>query len=696
MGGRKKDTGRGKEATGVADTTTQAGGRWLFCALGAAWTIMLASVPAWAGKLAAWADWAVVVLLAVIGFVASCARLWPSGRIPWPCWMLALSLLLACVSLATSVCAYDSLRLLLLFGAALWGLVFSRQLARKVLWAGWGIGAGGIVTGLWGLREWAWTAASGDPSWRPFAGFLNPNAMAGYLLAALPAAVAATLELRSIAADKYPGHPVRLAYPLAFVFALASAGGMLLTASKGAFLGALLAAVVTAALRGGRRRLPLLALVAILAGATFALPSLRLRMKAALAAEKGTSIAFRAKTWAGTLDLARARPLLGWGPGSFRHAYPRFARVAFTQMAHSSWLQWWAESGIFSALALVVGLVGLIAVLARRSGPWPTAAVFALTGLLVHNAVDYTWYMAPTMLSAMALAGVALGVTVRADESGCPPASAGKQWLHFVLCPAIIALVAGIAGWFLAAERLAISADEAWAAGRVEQAVEAARTAALRAKFSGDLWVKVGKMEEGRSGLPPSAAHLMAAAEAYEAAAKQCPTDPAGYLGAARCLRLAGHVGDAVAWGRKAVEAYPRGPVALVEYARCLESTGRTREALNIFRRAMALADQDYGRCVPLSGWADYHLAIAAAAVARSDASPGEKLHAWRVAGRVLVEYLQWSAAYAPALLIAGRADAALKSELRSLALEAAAALQRSAEPGDRQLAARLAGLGGN
>lgn len=679
---------------GTARSGTWNGPAWRPIALAAAWTILLALLPVWAGKLATWADWAVVALVAAFALAAACAQILSSGPLAWPYWMLVSSLVFSGVSLAASVCVYDSLRLLLVFGVALWGLVLSKALAQKVPWAGWGLGVGALITGLWGLREWAWTAAAGDPSWRPFAGFLNPNAMAGYLLVTLPAAVAAILDLRAIAVQKRPGHPARVAYPLGAVLALASAGAMILTASKGAFLGALVAAVVTAALRGGRRRMVLLAMVVILAGAALSMPSLRLRIKAALAAEKGTSIAFRAKTWAGTLDMARARPLLGWGPGSFRHAYPRFARVAFTQMAHSSWLQWWAESGIFSALLLVAGLVGLIAVLTRRQGPWPTAAVFALTGLLVHNTVDYTWYMAPTMLSVMALSGVALGVTHEANGTECLPVNAVKRPSYFAVRLAIVGAVAVIAAWFLAAERLAVKADVAWGVGLSGRAAEMARTAAQRAGFSGDLWVKVGKMEEGRAGLAASAA-LMAAAQAYQTAAHWCPTDPAGYIGAARCLRLAGKADEAVHWGRRAAEVYPGGPAALVEYARCLEAAGRLKDALVVYRRAMALADQDYGRCVPLTGWADYHLAIAAAAVARSQPVGSEKIRAWRVAGRVLVEYLQWSEAYAPALLVAGRADASLKGELRSLALEAAAALQKSAEPGDRQLATRLAGLGG-
>ena len=41
--------------------------------------------------------------------------------------------------------------------------------------------------------------------------------------------------------------------------------------------------------------------------------------------------------------LARARPLLGFGAGTFEYAYPRYGRAGFARRAHQSYLQYAAE-----------------------------------------------------------------------------------------------------------------------------------------------------------------------------------------------------------------------------------------------------------------------------------------------------------------------------------------------------------------
>jgi hypothetical protein len=134
----------------------------------------------------------------------------------------------------------------------------------------------------------------------------------------------------------------------------------------------------------------------------------------------------------------------------------------------------------------------------------------------------------------------------------------------------------------------------------------------------------------------------------------------------------------------------------LVEEARCLEAAGETAEALEVYGRVADLADAPYGRYAPLEGWADYHLAEGAAAVARSGVGGGEKLRQWRRAGRVLDAYLGWVGRYSESLVLSGRQDPALMTELRGLALEAAATLRTSADLADRELAQRLAKVGGS
>jgi O-antigen ligase len=649
-------------------------------AVGAA--VLIASLPIWAGKLQAWAEWAAAggVLLVVAAGWATAAGL-RKGMTPAAKLLLA-ALIVAGLALFTSVAPYESVRMLLLFTAALALLMLSLDLPIVAAALGWAVAAGGAIAGLWGLREYFMTwAIMGDTSWRPFAGFLNPNALAGYLLVAVPALVAAFASFRRQAEGKQPGHPARVLWLVAAILAGLGTVTLLLTASKGALLGAVVAAAVSVLVRGRRRLLMGGALIVVVAGVLL-LPPVRHRVAAAFSSQQGSSVGFRARTWAGTFDLARARPLLGWGPGSFRHAYPRFARVGFTAEAHESWLQWAAECGVPAAVLLLAALAALGWGLSRRPGPWATAALFALTGTLIHNLFDYTWYLPPVLLGLFALMGAGLAEEVAPAE--------GRPRRVGLLIAALLALGVVTSGWFCLAEVASVRADMLAREGYPYAALAIAENAASRAGFSSDAWVEVGKIAEGLAGAAHDSAGLARAAEHYERAIAVCPSEPAGYIGAARCLREAGLFEEARRWAEAGTHIYPGGPAMLLEYAHCLEAAGDEAHALDVYRAVMALADADYGRYVSLEGWADHHLAEASSAVARATKSPDERLRAWRTAGRVTASWLEWNLHYRASLEIGGQADSGRMSEMCSLALDAAAALTRTGHAGDDALAAKL------
>jgi tetratricopeptide (TPR) repeat protein len=216
-----------------------------------------------------------------------------------------------------------------------------------------------------------------------------------------------------------------------------------------------------------------------------------------------------------------------------------------------------------------------------------------------------------------------------------------------------------------------------------------AARAAQTAWLDRDLWVTLGKIREGLAGEPPDQRYLQSAIEAYEYAITCARTDPAGYIGAARCYRLAGNTHSAVSLARSAALLYPNGPPALLELARCLEQAGDAQGALAVYRRIVALSDKPYGQYPALEGWADYRIAVAAAAVARS--SGGKDANAmWRIAGNILSASLSWAKTYGGSLEMAGRADPRLQAELESLALDAARALAVTGQAGDAEMAENL------
>jgi O-antigen ligase len=83
---------------------------------------------------------------------------------------------------------------------------------------------------------------------------------------------------------------------------------------------------------------------------------------------------------ASTLDMVKARPLAGFGLGTWETVYPAYARVdpgMFVEHAHNDWLEWAAEGGLpFAGFMLMLAVFGL-----RRAAtqPWCFGIVAVFT-----------------------------------------------------------------------------------------------------------------------------------------------------------------------------------------------------------------------------------------------------------------------------------------------------------------------------
>ena len=105
-----------------------------------------------------------------------------------------------------------------------------------------------------------------------------------------------------------------------------------------------------------------------------------------------------------TLDMARARPFTGWGLGSFRTVYPRFARIdpgVLVNEAHNDWAQWGAEAGAISVILLLA-----FAIWAFRAG-LRTGWALGIAAVFCHALVDYPFEEPSLVLLLMLLAGLA-------------------------------------------------------------------------------------------------------------------------------------------------------------------------------------------------------------------------------------------------------------------------------------------------
>jgi tetratricopeptide (TPR) repeat protein len=116
--------------------------------------------------------------------------------------------------------------------------------------------------------------------------------------------------------------------------------------------------------------------------------------------------------WSTTIDVIRARPLMGWGLGNFETAYRRFQHPSAellrygksTMFAHNGFLQGTAETGLPGIFFLLWGLVGVIRnalpFLFKERGLFSVVIVFFLTSLtnysllLPFNGLVFTTAMA--------------------------------------------------------------------------------------------------------------------------------------------------------------------------------------------------------------------------------------------------------------------------------------------------------------
>jgi putative inorganic carbon (hco3(-)) transporter len=201
-------------------------------------------------------------------------------------------------------------------GWMMWSLLFSGYLiaAVAVLQSAFGVLGGGYFQGSNYIRADATLA--------------HPDFLGIFLAMLLPLAFAQLIGRQS-------GMTRLLAANLVIVLSL----GLLATFTRAAWIGAVVGLAVVLALRGGRFRVvPVTAFVVVLvivfgalalfvaarpAGAPSGIANIYARIVSIPDLTQG-STAERLAVWKDTPALIAARPILGWGPGSFGLVYPQF------------------------------------------------------------------------------------------------------------------------------------------------------------------------------------------------------------------------------------------------------------------------------------------------------------------------------------------------------------------------------------
>ena len=274
-----------------------------------------------------------------------------------------------------------------------------------------------LIVSVYGLRQWffgadalaTWTdptSASANTT-RVYSYLGNPNLLAGYLLPAVIFSLAAAFVWRSW-----------IQKLLALTMFGCSSACLVLTFSRGGWIGFLVGITAFSILLvywlsirmpPVWRQLSLPIFLGGLAGffmfAVLFVEPVRDRFFSIFAGRRDSSNNFRLNVWAAAIDMIKARPVLGIGPGNdaFNKIYPLFQRPRYTALSAYS---------VILEVAVEMGLIGLTAFLwllavtfnrgwmqlnrlrqlGSRDGFWLMAAISTMLGMMAHGAVDTVWY----------------------------------------------------------------------------------------------------------------------------------------------------------------------------------------------------------------------------------------------------------------------------------------------------------------
>lgn len=482
------------------------------------------------------------------------------------------------------------------------------------------VGAASLVSAM-GLNEYLVAFRGGDVTWRVFAGFNNPNLLAGYLAVILPVTTTLFLGARERSA----------ALGLGTALALQSAC-LLLTQSRLGLVALAIGLVVTAILAGrsllagpARPRMLALAGLALLVLVVGARPLLK---RLSLAGDQSYSARFRTETWRGTAAMALAHPLKGTGLGSFEVAYPRHAVVGYTQHAHSTYLQVAAEAGLPAALFLIAALAcsGLAVYAGTRRAPSADTGGTAWTDIpevlvgaglagamataIVHNLFDSDLYVPAIALMVGTLAGVA-GSHQDSEAGTAPP---WQRQAGFALV-----LLLGLGGMSELIGRSSMAA--AWGAAMAHNprtAADTAATAAIVEPFN--VWNTMDT-----ASFWAAAGDGTAADASYRRAIRQAPIAVTHYR-YARWLEGTNRSTEALAHYEKSRDLDPINLGNLIHLAQSYRKAGRGTDASAVYRRLVQMENGPIGRlrAVPeVVEWeyGEAHLALAEDALATADRS---------------------------------------------------------------------------
>jgi hypothetical protein len=424
-----------------------------------------------------------------------------------------------------------------------------------------------LYESLWGLALWAERVRASVPAaeaaavlnrleqGRPYGGFVTPAALGCFLAMTIPPVAAWALGKRGTTRA------------LGLGVAAAGAAGLLATQSITA-MAALAGAVALAGLRGriaGR----VVAGTALAIGLAVAVAGIA-RPDAVFAPGRADSPwSLRAGNVRVAVEIARAHPLLGVGPGGYAEAFPQYRRAGDNESRHAHDLpaELMAEWGIPGGLALSALFFWLfVAPVARASGPnrsFASGLSIGLAAFALHNIADFTSFL-PSLL---VLAAVSRGWL--AARPAVPPAAPRWRVATIALTGALAVVAAG-AG--LARDAL-FDAKQAAAAGDHVSALAGASRARRAAPWDAD-----PPQVEAEARMASTSTEVGAALVAADRAVARAPSRAAARGVRARVRAAAGDSAGAYADLVEASRLYPARKEYAADRDALGEAIGKARE----------------------------------------------------------------------------------------------------------------------
>lgn len=509
--------------------------------------------------------------------------------------------------------------------------LFSQRRGESIVTGVHALAIAGTLAAVFAMREYAENVRA-VANWRVFGTFFNPDFLAGYLCLTLPVTLAIAL---AVPISRPNSASIRW---LAGFGAWLQVGTLLLTGSRFGVICAVLSLITMAVWMAfnrswNRKRVrdfALFCLVALLTAGLAARP-LTQRVTAQAVQAESHSGGFRIWTWKGTLAMAKAKPLFGTGLGTYEIAYPRYAVVGFTRLAHNSYLQIAAEAGIPSLLLLLSTLATMAWVTVRREGTasheisgWDARVLRAgLAGAiaagLARNLVDSDWSIFACLLTFWAVVGLMQTLSLPSSQES----QAESERLYFahalLLLLALPILTLRMGG--------ALSANGAnWSLMQGVPDEEGFQRALRWEPYNGDHLLSLGMLYYGmaRAG---DTSRTRDAVQYLQRSARTIPQSKTWYHLGNLYRDVLGEDAKAIEAYRHALEVDPHALRVMVELGKTLERTGNLREAERVYQRMLDIEASVYNqvRAIPELPEVDYAFAYAGLArLARAQGGPEE------------------------------------------------------------------------